>query len=59
MTTRQTKTKNNFNRRKNITGKNITGKSCGKCGCQLKNQPKSESKFEWIKKFVLKLLHLG
>jgi len=56
MTTRQTKTKNNFNRRKKTTGNN-----CGKCGCQLKNQSKSkpESKVEWIKKFVLKLLHLG
>jgi hypothetical protein len=54
MTTKQTKTKNNFNRRKKTTGNN-----CGKCGCQLKNQPKPESKFEWIKKFVLKLLHLG
>ena len=54
MTTRQTKTKNNFNRRKKTTGK-----SCGKCGCELKNQSKPKSKFEWIKKIVLKLLHLG
>lgn len=54
MTTRQTKTKNNFNRRKKTTGNN-----CGKCSCQLKNQFKPKSKFEWIKKFVLKLLHLG
>ena len=54
MTTRQTKTKNNFNRRKK-TARN----GCEKCGCQLKSQSKPESKFEWIKKFVLKLLHLA
>lgn len=52
MTARQTKTKNNFNRRKKTTGNN-----CGKCGCQLKSKPKS--KLELIKGFVLKLLHLG
>ena len=54
MTTRQIKTKNNTNGRKKPV-KN----GCGKCGCQLKSQSKPESKFEWIKKFVLKLLHLG
>lgn len=52
MTTRQTKTKNNFNRRKK-TARN----GCAKCGCQLKSKPKS--KLELIKGFVLKLLHLG
>ena len=50
MTARQTKTKNNFNRRKKVV-KN----GCGKCGCQLKKK----SKFELVKEFVLKLLHLG
>jgi hypothetical protein len=52
MRTAQSKTRNNNNRRKH-TPRN----SCGKCGCQLKSKPKS--KFEWIKKIVLKLLHLG
>lgn len=50
MTTRQTKTKNNFNRRKK-TARN----GCAKCGCQLKKKSKLES----VKEFVLKLLHLG
>ena len=52
MITQQTKTKNNFNRRKKVV-KN----GCGKCECQLKK--KSKSKFELLKEFVLKLLHLG
>jgi len=52
MRTPQPKTKNNNNRRKH-TPRN----SCGKCGCQLKNKPKS--RLDLVKEFVLKLLHLG
>jgi hypothetical protein len=54
MTTKRTCTKNNTN-----SVKKRIKNGCGKCGCQLKTQSKPESKFEWIKKFVLKLLHLG
>lgn len=54
MTTKRTNKKSNTNSVKK-TAKN----GCGKCGCQLKSRYKPESKFEWIKKFVLKLLHLG
>lgn len=52
MTTRQSKLKSNAARRK----KTATN-SCGKCGCHLKNKPKS--KLQSIKDFILKLLHLG